>query len=141
MGGLRRPHRSSAAGDTQLLIGTAHLSYTRGFIESPQKTHETALLTEVLGEQTARFIFTCDANALPGSDTINRISELLANAGPDFAEKTWSTKRHEFPRVVVDGLNWRLDYVFASPDIKVISSRTLPTDYSDHLPILTEFKL
>ena len=35
-------------------------------------------------------------------------------------------------------LRWRLDYVFASKNIKVLSSQIIPTEWSDHLPVLVE---
>ena len=38
-------------------------------------------------------------------------------------------------------LRWRLDYVFASKDIRVIRSKIIKTKFSDHLPILVEFEM
>lgn len=120
----------------ELTVGTAHLSHTRGFIESPAKTRETDLLLEAIGSQPSGYIFACDANALPDSMTIKRLNSQFQHAGPSYNEATWSTKRHEFPRATIEGLNWRLDYVFATPDICVLNNGLLRTDVSDHLPIV-----
>jgi endonuclease/exonuclease/phosphatase family metal-dependent hydrolase len=119
-------------------IGTTHMSYTHRFQETPEKKEETQRLMDELKRHDNNVVFTGDLNAIPGSYTISAISELLANAGPDVSQKSWTTKPFSYNGFEESDLNWRLDYVFASSDLKIESSKILPTDYSDHLPILTE---
>lgn len=122
-------------------IGTTHMSYTHRFEPTPNKKRETDLLVKNLKEHNARFIFTGDLNALPGSYTISSIEGLMQNAGPDFEKKSWATKPFSYNGFEETELKWRLDYVFTTKDLKVLSSKIVETDYSDHLPVLTNLSV
>ena len=87
------------------------------------------------------FVFTGDLNAPPGTPTIDKVSEHLANVGPDFTEKTWTTKPFSYDGFEEMKLNWRLDYIFATKDIETISTEVLKTAYSDHLPVQAKIKV
>ena len=63
------------------------------------------------------------------------------NLGPDYHEKTWTTKPFSYNGFSENSLNWRLDFVFGTKDIKVISSEIIKTDLSDHLPILIKIEI
>ena len=130
-----------AVKDKILTVGNAHLSWSKGFTDSPGKERETELLLPLLDEHGSNYIFCCDANALPDSDRIKSIATTLDNAGPAFDMPTWSTKRHEFSDFTIDSLDWRLDYIFKSPDVIVTDSRIIQTEFSDHLPILVTIEL
>lgn len=122
-------------------IGTTHMSYTHRFEPTPNKQRETDSLINNLSEHSSRFIFAGDLNALPGSYTLTNIEALMQNAGPGLKDKTWATKPFSYNGFEETELNWRLDYVFNTKDIKVLSSRIVETNYSDHLPILTTFSV
>lgn len=124
-----------------LSMGTIHASYTRGFIESPYKTAETNKLMEAVSNHRENYILAGDFNAVPESSTIRTLEKHLKHAGPDYRQNTWSSKRVEYTNFVAEGLNWRLDYVFTTPDINVVDSKILQTEASDHLPILTTIEL
>lgn len=124
-----------------ICVGTTHMSYTHRFEPTPNKQPETDLLVANLREHESRFIFTGDLNALPGSYTVSNIERSMKNAGPDTNEKTWTTKPFSYQGFEETELNWRLDYVFATQDVKVLSSHIIDTDYSDHLPIFATFKV
>ncbi len=128
-------------GGLELTVGTTHMSYAHKFQVTPRTQVETDLLLAELQKPNGNFIFTGDLNAVPNSYTINSINKVLHNAGPDFAEKTWTTKPFSYQGFVETDLNWRLDYVFTSPDMRIESSEIVATDYSDHLPILTKIIL
>ncbi|MEK9185046.1 MAG: endonuclease/exonuclease/phosphatase family protein [Patescibacteria group bacterium] len=123
-------------------IGTSHLSYSHRFEETEKRKLETDNLINIIKEKQTNYIFTGDLNATPDSYTVKNISKYLKNAGPDFGEKTWTTKPFDDKRgFTEDKLNWRIDYVFGTKDIKVRSAKIINTSYSDHLPILLEFLL
>lgn len=82
-----------------------------------------------------------DFNSAPDSSTIKKIETRLKAIGPDYSELTFTTKPFQHEAFRVDGLEWRLDYIFATSDIKVLSSKIIETDYSDHLPILAEIEV
>lgn len=127
--------------DHRLTVGTTHLSYSPGFTFSPAKEQEADKLVKAVKANDASFILTGDLNALPDSTTIAKLEKVLTPAGPDYTKPTWTTKPFEYKDFVAKDLNWRLDYVFTTPDIKVLYSKILKTDYSDHLPILVKIDL
>lgn len=125
----------------EVIVGTTHMSFTHRFEGTPNKDNETAHLLKELERHQDSYVFTGDLNALPGSNTIKSIEELLVNAGPDLKLKTWTTKPFSYNGFEANTLDWRLDYVFKTKDIKVLSSEILNTQFSDHLPILTKINI
>lgn len=126
------------AGDKRLTVGTAHLSFTPGFKLMPEKEIEAKHFLATIGDNHSGFIFTGDFNALPDSNLIRTLDNKFQHAGPDYEEPTWTTKPFDYMDFKADRLNWRLDYVYTTPDIKVTTAKTLATEVSDHLPILVE---
>jgi endonuclease/exonuclease/phosphatase family metal-dependent hydrolase len=125
-------------GESILLVGTTHLSYTHKFKESIVKEKEVSKLLDILQDKKGNFVFTGDLNAPPDSSTIKGIEKFLRNCGPDCDQKSWTTKAFNYNDFKENHLNWRLDYVFGTEDMRVKSARILETSYSDHLPILVE---
>jgi endonuclease/exonuclease/phosphatase family metal-dependent hydrolase len=133
-----------ASVDTQgksLKIGTTHMSYTHEFQETERKKEETDKLVQLVESNDTNFLLLGDLNALPGSYTVNKLSEKLQNAGPEISEKTWTTKPFSYDGFDANTLDWRLDYAFASPDIKMVSAEIIQTDVSDHLPVLITIEI
>lgn len=127
----------------QLTVGTTHLSYFRKFEITSHRKNEIDNLLSILKEKKNNYVFTGDLNSLPNSYTIQEILNLerFQNPGPDFKQKTWTTKPFDYDGFSEDRLNWRLDYVFATRDVKVLSSKIVKTEVSDHLPVLLEIEL
>lgn len=87
------------------------------------------------------FVFTGDLNLSPDSRFLKYIEKYVKNCGPAYDEHTWTTKPFSYNGFEEDELRWRLDYVFATQDIVVLSSEIIQTNYSDHLPILVEIEV
>lgn len=125
----------------QLTVATDHMTYVSGQKESVDKMREADDLIKIIEYKKENFIFSGDLNVSPNSYTIKQISKYLSSCGPSYKEKSAFTKE------IVDyagwktGFDWRLDYVFATPDVKVKSAKIIKTSYSDHLPILVEFEI
>lgn len=119
-----------------LTVGTTHLSYAHRFAETPRKSAEMERLSAQLITHSSRFIFTGDLNVLPDSPHIQSLLRHLTHCGPPFDVPTWTTKPAEYAGFHADGLRWRLDYSFATPDVRVIDAHTVDTHASDHLPVL-----
>jgi endonuclease/exonuclease/phosphatase family metal-dependent hydrolase len=117
------------------------MSYTNAFVSTPRKEQETAKLVDILKTKTENFIITGDFNAAPDSPTLKSISDVLQNVGPELDQNTWTTKPFSYDGFEETELKWRLDYVFATPDVKTVSTKILNTEYSDHLPVLAEIEL
>lgn len=127
--------------DKEINIGTSLMSYTHGFETTPNKVQETQHLLQELNKHKVHYVFTGDLNAAPDSPTAQSINKILRNAGPRFAEKTWTTKPFSHEGFEETKLNWRLDYIFVSKDIQTVSSEVLQTEYSDHLPVLVKLEM
>lgn len=126
----------------ELVVATTHMSYTHEFNITERKQKETDKLIEELKiVDNKNLIFSGDLNATPGSYTIEHVSNLLQSAGPTQDEKTWTTKPFSYQGFEETELNWRLDYVFTSKNLDVLSSQIKSTKFSDHLPIRAEFEM
>ncbi|HUD11623.1 MAG TPA: endonuclease/exonuclease/phosphatase family protein [Candidatus Saccharimonadia bacterium] len=120
-------------------VATTHMSYVDRFMITDRKKQETDLLVSQI-EGKSPLILTGDFNAAPDSCTVKHIEQHLRNAGPEYGDNTWTTKPFKYHDFEENDLNWRLDYIFASEDVKVQSSEIIDTKYSDHLPILATFQ-
>ena len=127
---------------TKLVVATTHMSYTHKFEVTPRKRLETDKLTKELRSiDSANIVFSGDLNATPDSYTLREVGSILQSADPGSEEKTWTTKPFSYQGFEENGLNWRLDYIFASKAVKVLSSRIDDTEVSDHLPLRAEFEI
>lgn len=126
-------------GAKKLNLATAHSSYYHKFADGEKLNEAKRLVDFFKGKEN--LVFSGDLNSIPGSDFIGLIESELEHCGPDYKEATWTTKPFSYGGFEEDKLIWRLDYVFASRDVKVISSEILETEYSDHLPILVEIEI
>lgn len=121
-----------------LVVGTTHMSYTDAFEENPLKKQESDNLLKILKDYSNGYVFAGDLNTPEDSLLIKKLERLFKHAGPDYSEKTWTTKDFGYNGFKVNSLDYRLDYVFATRDIKVVDAKIIQTKYSDHLPILAE---
>jgi len=125
----------------KLTVATTHMSYTNAFESTPRKEQEADRLSAILEKKQQNFVFTGDLNSAPDSSTIGKISSILDNAGPIFTKNTWTTKPFSYDGFKENELNWRLDYIFISNDIKSVSAEIIKTNYSDHLPVISRLEL
>lgn len=129
------------AGSKLIRVANVHLTYSRKFKMNTERAAEAQKLYELISPHQLKFILTGDMNADTGSPIINTLSDKLVDAGPDSSHKTWTTKPFSYQDFGADSLDWRLDYIFVTPDIKVSSSRVVQTEFSDHLPIVAEIEI
>jgi endonuclease/exonuclease/phosphatase family metal-dependent hydrolase len=120
-------------GDKSLTVATTHMSYTPNMADTPHKRIETDKLVSHFKDKS--YLLTGDLNATPHSQTIKTIEKYLKNAGPDYQQATWTTKPFLVDDFSATELEWRLDYIFTSKDIKAMSAKVIETTYSDHLPL------
>src|SRR5207244_425566 len=106
-----------------------------------QKKKEVDNLIEGIKNKKQNYIMMGDLNSLPDSYTISELEKYFVHCGPDYKQNTWTTKPFNYQGFKEDKLRWRVDYVFATKDVKVISSEIIQTNYSDHLPILTTISI
>lgn len=118
----------------ELRIGTTHLSYTHKFQETKLKDIEVSKLINIIKNKN-NYMFMGDLNTTKTSKYIKDIEKYYVNYD---TQNTWTTKPFSYQGFEVSDLDWKLDYVFSSKDIKVKKVEVVDSDYSDHLPILCE---
>ena len=123
---------------SRLTIGTTHCSYARHFSESPKKDIEMNNLLELIKPKKSNYILTGDLNAAPDTKYIRAIESYLKNLGPEYGQKTFSTKPFSHDGFEVNSLEYRIDYIFGTNDLVVRNASVLESALSDHLPILVE---
>jgi endonuclease/exonuclease/phosphatase family metal-dependent hydrolase len=125
----------------KITVGTTHLSYSPRFIVTNKRKVELNRLINLIKNNKKGFIFSGDLNARPHSYCINELKRKFRYCGPSIKQPTWTTKPFSYNGFEETRLRWRIDHVFASYDMKVLSSKILQTKYSDHLPICVDFDL
>lgn len=118
-------------GGREVHVFSVHLLHTH---QKPNKVQETQAdkLISVLPEKRA--ILMGDFNSTPESYAVRKISEKLINSDPS-NQPTWSVYPEGCHVCKPDKIDIRLDYIFASQDIKIFSPKVESSKASDHLPI------
>jgi endonuclease/exonuclease/phosphatase family metal-dependent hydrolase len=122
----------------RITVATSHLSWRKGNIDDKPKLEEVDCLLCALAENSGPLVFTADTNSEENGPVFQKLltESNLADAGPQ-GHGTW-------PKESVFGfqaLQLRFDIVLATPDIEIVSSETVDLGYSDHLAVLTTFRL
>jgi endonuclease/exonuclease/phosphatase family metal-dependent hydrolase len=81
-----------------------------------------------------------DFNTLPESVEIQKISRILKNTDNSNAP-TWTVYIEGCPQCNTKLYSHRLDNIFVSRDIKIISSKVGSSKGSDHLPVVTTISI
>ncbi len=118
-------------GWTILHAFSTHLKHTHQE-PSELQTQQAEHLISVLPKDPT--IVMGDFNALPGSETIKKMTDVVINTDPSL-KPTWSQYVEGCTDCKPQGLTMRLDYIFASKDIKFESPTVEYSKGSDHLPI------
>lgn len=120
-------------GDT-LHVFTTHLIHAHQK-DSPVQNSQADKLVECLTDK--KTVLTGDFNALPNSYPIGKISRVLVN-----------TNNEEVPTFSLypegccpDKMKHRLDYIFVSPDIKMLDFTFGKSKGSDHLPVIATIEI
>jgi endonuclease/exonuclease/phosphatase family metal-dependent hydrolase len=127
-------------GGKYLRVGTVHLSYSTAFAMTEKRLNEAEKLYAAVQNNHEKFILTGDMNAKPDSPIIKKIEEMFIHADPNTDRATWTTKPFSYQGFKADSRDWRLDYIFATEDINILSNKIIDTTYSDHLPVLSEIQ-
>lgn len=126
---------------SHLTVGTAAASYTDNFANSAVKDAETERLLRLIAGHGSRYVFGGDLGATPPSHTYEDFCQILEPRGPNPVQPTWTTKPFGQNQYDIHELAWRLDYLFASPDLRQTAAAVLDTPYSNHLPITATFEI
>ena len=118
-------------GDKLLHVFSTHLTHTH------QKDSEIQLqqVKDLLGYIPPKMsVLTGDFNAIPESQTIQKVKEQLIDADPN-NEPTWSVYPEGCVICNPQKIDIKLDYIFTTKDIKTHGYKVESSKGSDHLPI------
>lgn len=114
------------------LIST-HLGYARDNERTDIRVRQLEQLKQVLREE--KLLLVGDFNSFPNSFVLNELSQILTNTDSDLTQtSTTDFYTHGQPR-------YRIDYIFASHDLKFKNFQILHTEASDHKPLVVEIEV
>jgi endonuclease/exonuclease/phosphatase family metal-dependent hydrolase len=124
-------------------VGTTQLSYSPFFEMTEPRKAEGNRLIEAIGLPQKRFVFSGDLNAAPDSYIVQSLRKLLVKTDPIDEEPSFPTMPFQYHDTDhrADPFTWRLDYMLATEDMKVLDTAMPLSMASDHLPIVTVFEL
>ena len=140
---LSRTHnRCAVKGDIEIRgktvhVFSTHLLHTHQEYSEAQSEQVDSLLNILPRENT---ILMGDFNATPESEAIRTMRGTLKDSDPSSAP-TWSVYPEGCDVCNPQSLEIRLDYMFTTPDLTVLSSRVEDSNASDHLPISAEIEV
>lgn len=112
-------------------IFCTHLFHTHQKPSEIQDEQEENLIKVLPRENT---ILMGDFNALPDSNVVKRVSEVMINADSQLLP-TWSIYPEGCEVCKPEGVAYKLDNIFLSRDLKTNSFEVESSKASDHLPI------
>jgi endonuclease/exonuclease/phosphatase family metal-dependent hydrolase len=115
-----------------LTILSVHLGYSRGEELTEVRKKQLESLTTVL--KPTNFILMGDFNSVPESPITKKLNSMLVNTDKSskFTKTDYSTPGNP---------QFRIDYIYTSPDIKALSSEIIQTDASDHKPLIATLEV
>src|SRR3989344_923661 len=120
-----------------LHVFSTHLLHTHQAYTDVQGEQVENLLKVLSKEKT---ILMGDFNAGADSAYIKRMRSILQDTDPK-GTPTWSMYPEGCDVCNPQSVDIRLDYMFTTPDLKVLSSRVEHSKASDHLPISAEIEV
>ncbi len=127
-----------------LAVGLVHMSTP--FAGPRKRRQQLQQLILSIKSHKKGFILAGDFNAKPESRYIRELLEKsrLVHSGPDLSIPTWTFGSWERKRRDgTPGGRWRrrIDFVFATPDLRVAMAEVLTNFPADHSPIMVKFKI
>lgn len=122
-------------------LAHAHGIYFPGIkLDTPQRLVQSQKIVEFLNQETGPKIFTGDLNLMPQTESI----ELIEQAGMKNLIKefhiTSTRSALNYAKYPANDRQYFADYMFVSPDIKVVDFQVPTISISDHLPLMLQFE-
>lgn len=118
--------------DGDLNIFSTHLTHTH---QQPSALQDLQAKNLILSMPKHRALVMGDFNATPDSDCVKIISSALNNTDHNLSIPTWSVYPDGCPTCKRPSVDTRLDYIFATNDLKTTSFNVGESKGSDHLPV------
>lgn len=118
---------------------TTHLQFSVEINTTEVRLKQVQNLLSILDKYQTPIILTGDFNSTPDKEEIKIIENKLKRLGN--SEPTWTVKPGDFHGWKVDKLDYRIDNIFVSKDVKTSKFQVFKSYLSDHLPIKTIIKV
>jgi len=119
--------------DKRVKIVNVHLAYSHELRSSKMRIKQIENLTKLINSN--KTILMGDFNASNFSGEMNMVNEIVKNADQNSDKPTWSVFPTNYKGFEVKGLDYRIDHIFVSKDVKVMDFKVEESTASDHLPI------
>ncbi|MCD6229935.1 MAG: endonuclease/exonuclease/phosphatase family protein [Candidatus Diapherotrites archaeon] len=122
---------------------TLHLGYSKEFEVTEIKLQQIEKVVQVL-KQNEKFpiVLMGDFNSLPEDKGIDRIRQYLKDVDAKNTLKTWPICDFEYlDWKLPAGLNFKIDYIFVSKQIKHGLPEVDENKISDHVPVIVNLEL
>lgn len=113
-------------------VFSLHLKHTHQQPSELQNSQADELIKLI---SDAKAIVMGDFNCLPGSYPIKEIGKIMNNTDVTNSSPTWCKYIEGCIECKIDEIKYKLDYIFASKDLKFDSFKVEDSAGSDHLPI------
>lgn len=120
-------------GNRTLKTLNTHLAYSHELKPFNLRQNQINKLLEQI--DTKNTILFGDFNTTPHNGELDEILKVLQNTDPDPVKPTWSVYPTNYKGFIINGLEYRIDNIFVSRDIKVKKFKIENSHSSDHLPI------
>lgn len=120
-------------GNRRINFITTHLAYSQELEDSAIRIAQLNKLLPLLEEE--RVVLMGDFNSLPDSEIIKTLEQKLVNTDPNPTQASWTD--YQDP----SNPKYRIDYIFASKDLKVLDFQILESQASDHKPLKVELEI
>ncbi len=114
---------------------TTHLAVSTGFEFNKTKQVQLNTLLKVVNRSSPPLVLMGDLNSPPQSRVVKKIEKVLFNADRQ-GSKTWPVGGAERKGWSVPELEYTIDYIFLSKEIKSRAFKVLKSEASDHLPLI-----
>lgn len=130
-------------GEKILCFMTLHLGYSREFKTTSIKLDQIEKVIEVIrNNNNLPIILLGDFNSLPENQEINKIKQYLKDVDEKDILKTWTMYDFEYQDWKVPaGLNFKIDYIFVSENIRPGRPKVDINKISDHVPVMVKLEL
>src|SRR6185312_8355739 len=125
--------------NTPITVFTTHLAYSYAFQDSTMRNMQVDNLLTLLPKTNT--ILMGDFNAHPDSSYMKKLTQVMSNTDTESFEPTWTIYPFSYEGFEETQLRHRLDYIFASRDLRHSSCKIENSKASDLLPISIVLKL
>jgi endonuclease/exonuclease/phosphatase family metal-dependent hydrolase len=123
-------------GDKSFTVVTGHLTYAPKFEDTDTQIKEAEKIVEVIKDKSP-LIFAGDYNSHSNTEVFRILKDVLPNEDAQL-DNTFARHPFSYNGFNVDSLEYKIDHILGTKDVRITNAKVVDVPYSDHLPILAE---